>query len=210
MAIGASMTAAIVVAVVLALQQRSGATVVVAGVTVWVVVHMQVLLVPAAMLAALWAAMSRFRRARAARIQNEADLAALCDLTAVGLTGGLGIQPALEIACRHVGEQMAGDVLAVLRRGRVTGVAEAMSTAEGIGRRLYRVIGQASATGAPLLDSVVLLADSVSADLASTRLRAARRLPVTMLFPLTLLILPGFLLLTIAPAILDAFTRLEM
>jgi len=31
-----------------------------------------------------------------------------------------------------------------------------------------------------------------------------------MLFPLTLLILPGFLLLTIAPAILDAFTRLEM
>jgi hypothetical protein len=31
-----------------------------------------------------------------------------------------------------------------------------------------------------------------------------------MLFPLTLLILPGFLLLTIAPALLDALLQLEI
>jgi tight adherence protein C len=204
------MMLALVVAVVVALQRQSVARVVGAGTAAVVAMQMPVLLIPAAMLVALWAAVSRFRNARADRVHQEADLAALCDLTTVGLTGGLGIQPALEIASRHVGEKLAEDVLAVLRRARVEGVAHAMSNAEGIGSRLYRVIGQASATGAPLLGSVALLADTVSADLASTRLQAARRLPVTMLFPLTLLILPGFLLLTIAPAILDAFTRLEM
>jgi pilus assembly protein TadC len=46
--------------------------------------------------------------------------------------------------------------------------------------------------------------------LAASELEAVRKLPVTMLFPLTLLILPGFLLVAIAPAILDAFSRLEL
>jgi hypothetical protein len=31
-----------------------------------------------------------------------------------------------------------------------------------------------------------------------------------MLLPLTLLILPGFLLLTIAPAVMEAFSRLSL
>ena len=54
------------------------------------------------------------------------------------------------------------------------------------------------------------LADQLHADLAAHRLAAVRKLPVAMLFPLTLLILPGFLLLTVAPALFDAFAALEI
>jgi hypothetical protein len=49
----------------------------------------------------------------------------------------------------------------------------------------------------------------MNAEQASARLEAVRRVPVLMLFPLTILILPGFLLLAIAPAIIDAFSRLD-
>jgi pilus assembly protein TadC len=85
-----------------------------------------------------------------------------------------------------------------------------MTTAHGAGRRLYRVVGAAVATGSSLLDSVARLAHDFHSELAASELEAVRKLPVTMLFPLTLLILPGFLLVAIAPAILDAFSRLEL
>jgi hypothetical protein len=85
-----------------------------------------------------------------------------------------------------------------------------MAAAEGIGRDLYRTIGRTAATGAGVLDGVARIAAETSADVAAERLQAVRRLPVTMLFPLTLLILPGFMLLTIAPALLEAFRRLEI
>ncbi len=181
-----------------------------AGIVVLLAVEVPFLLLPATLGAVLVTAVSRVRSSRGRQIQNQADLAALCDLTAIGLTGGLGIQPALEIAISHVGDEMAGDVRSVLRRARVDGMGVVMLNADGIGQRLYRAVGQASATGAPLIGAVSHLADDLHADLAANRLRAVRRLPVTLLFPLTLLILPGFLLLTIAPAILDAFARLEM
>jgi len=184
-------------------------TAMVAGL-VLVTVEMPILLPPGMLLVALLAAVSRFRAARTRRLQVSADLAALCDLTAIGLTGGLGIQPALEIAIEHLGDEIADEVRSLLRQARIDGIAAAMSSTDGMGQRLYSVVGQASATGAPLLDSVASLADELHADMAADRLQAVRRLPVTMLFPLTLLILPGFLLLTIAPAILDAFARLEM
>ncbi len=68
----------------------------------------------------------------------------------------------------------------------------------------------AVASGQPVGDAVTTLADDINAELATQRLESVRRLPVAMLFPLTLLILPGFLLLTIAPSVLDAFSRLDL
>ena len=155
-------------------------------------------------------AVRRLRATQAGKTKAAADLAALCDLTAIGLTGGLGIQPALEIACGHIGPALADDIGQVLRQARVGGIAAAMLGAGGSGQRLYRVIGQAAATGAPMLTSVARLADDLHAEQATTRLQEVRRLPVALLFPLTLLILPGFLLLTIAPVIVDSLARLAI
>ena len=57
---------------------------------------------------------------------------------------------------------------------------------------------------------VAQLADDLTAELAARRLESVRRKPIAMLFPLTLLILPGFLLLAVAPAVLDALGRLDL
>lgn len=151
---------------------------------------------------------SRFR-ARA-REQLDEDVALLADLTALGLTGGLGVRQALETAAAGVGGELATEVSLLLRSAQVEGLAVATSRSTGVGRDLYRVIGRTMRSGASVVDQVTRVADDMHAAAATRRLERLRKVPVAMLFPLTLLILPGFLLLTVAPAIVDAFLHIEM
>lgn len=162
-------------------------------------------------LAAGGVVLARKLRARAERARMvDEEAAALAELTVIGLTGGLGIQTSLEIAARSVGGTVQAEVAALLRQARVGGLALTMGGAGGIGRDLYRAIGRAVATGSSLGETVTRIAHEANAEVVAARMQGVRRLPVMMLFPLTLLILPGFLLLTIAPALLAAFSRLEI
>ncbi len=176
---------------------------------VWSVVAAPGLVVPAGVLWLITAARSRLRRRELARQTASQDLASLAELTAIGLSGGLGIQSALELAADEVGGAIGAEANDVLRRMRIDGL-RAGGTMNGAGASLYRAIARAAASGSSLLDPVARIADELHADLAARRIEAVRRLPIAMLFPLTLLILPGFLLLTVAPALLEAFGRLEI
>ena len=155
-------------------------------------------------------ALRKLEAKRVAAADDVADLAVLCDLTALSLTGGLGLHAALELASAETGGRVGAEVSSALRLARVEGTAAAMAVADGIGRPLYRTLARTAATGAAALPSVVQLADDLSAELEGRRIEAVRRKPIAMLFPLTLLILPGFLLLAIAPAVLEAMGRLDM
>ncbi len=183
---------------------------VVAGVGVALVLtHFPAILLPILISVLVVAGRRRLRmRTEADRIRRE-DTATLAELTAIGLTGGLGLQPALALAADALGGPIGTEAEAVLRQVRVGG-AVTLATAGGSGGDLYRTMGRAAASGASLLGPVTRLADDLHAELATIRLQAVRRLPVTMLFPLTLLILPGFLLLTVAPAVLEGFSRLDL
>lgn len=138
------------------------------------------------------------------------ELAEVCDLTAIGLTGGLNIATALRIAAGAGEGAVAAELERILARSRIDGLGAVLATADGAGARLYQSVSRADATGGPMLQSVATLADELWSEQATAALVKARRLPVAMLLPLTLLILPGFLLLTIAPAVLDAFSRLSL
>ena len=138
------------------------------------------------------------------------ELAEVCDLAAIGLTGGLNTAIALQIAARASGGSVSGELERVLATARIDGLGEAMAAAGGDGTRLYQTVSRATATGGPMLQSVRALADELWAEQATAAVEKARKLPVAMLLPLTLLILPGYLLLTIAPAVLDAFSRLNL
>ncbi len=175
-----------------------------------VAVHAPLLAVLFVVLAAVHALRHRLRLAAARDHRKKADLGALCDLTAIALTGGLGLQPALAIAACHVGGDVEEEIEGLLRRGRIVGIATAMAAAEGAGSRLYRIIGRAARSGSPLREPIARLADDIESELETDELARVRRLPITMLFPLTMLILPGFMLLAIAPSILDAFDRLQL
>ncbi len=153
---------------------------------------------------------ARVRRTRQTKGSETAALAEICDLATICLTGGLGVEQSLAIASEHATGRLAMSVEDVLALSRVDGLAAGMASASGPGERLFRVVARAVAGGGPVVEPVRTLADQLWEEQAAAQLERARRLPVTMLFPLTLLILPGFMLLTIAPALFDAFARLNL
>jgi Flp pilus assembly protein TadB len=165
---------------------------------------------PVAAASGLVAAVRRWRRKRRLADRLVTDVTTLCDLVVIALTGGLGLRASLMLGAACVGGDLEHEVAGVLRRARVDGMSTAMAEATGAGRRLYRVLARAAATGSELVEPVRRIADEMNAEQATKRLETVRRVPVLMLFPLTTLILPGFLLLAIAPAIIDALTRLDL
>ena len=174
-----------------------------------VIVTMPSVAFPAAAAVGLVAAVRRWRRKRRLADRLAVDAATLCDLVVIALTGGLGLSASLVLGAAGVGGELGREVAGILRRARVDGMSAALAEATGAGRRLYRALARAAASGSELVEPVRRIADEMNAEQAAKRLESVRRAPVLMLFPLTTLILPGFLLLAIAPAIIDAFARLD-
>jgi pilus assembly protein TadC len=140
----------------------------------------------------------------------EADVGLLADLMALGLRAGLSLVQALRYAVPHVAGGLAAEVEDVLRCAGRSGTEAALAGAGGRAGRLYRLAARAAATGAPLADAVeAFAAERRHAD-HTRAVEAARRLPVRMLVPLALLILPGFVILAVGPALLEAVGRLRL
>jgi tight adherence protein C len=150
--------------------------------------------------AGLWMLVRRVLRPNT----GEGDEALLAELAALGLTAGLTFPAAVDAATTAV----PGDASDDLRRAgrRRADPANAPSDDPG----LFLVARRALATGAPLAPAVAGYATALRSEERSRRLAAARRLPVKLLFPLALLILPGFLMLTVGPALLGSLERLGL
>ena len=134
----------------------------------------------------------------------------LADQVVLGLRAGLTLEGALREAGTDLDPAMAGEVRGVLRAARHRGLRLALAGASGRGERLFRITADAVQTGAPLAPAVEALADELRHEDHARRMAAARRLPVRMLLPLALLILPGFVLVVIGPALLGSLARLEI
>jgi hypothetical protein len=142
-------------------------------------------------------------RWRARQPKGTDDRLLLADLAAIGLSAGLTFSGALTAAADHVSEETAIAVRRGLRSGDGRG-------AEGAAQELFALADRALVTGAPLLASIDGYVHSLRRDERAAAVERARRLPVKLLFPLALLILPGFLLLTVAPAFLAGIQRLGL
>jgi len=143
------------------------------------------------------------RRVLRPRIRED-DEAQLAELAALGLTAGLTFPAAVTAAT----EAVPGTESARLRRAGRIQADPASVPSEDPG--LFLVARRALATGAPLAPAVSGYATALRNEERSRQLTAARRLPVKLLFPLALLILPGFLLLTVGPAVLGSIERLGL
>jgi hypothetical protein len=132
------------------------------------------------------------------------DDAVLAELTALGLSAGLTFTAAASAAAGSVPGETSDRLRRALRNGR----ARDNDAANGQG--LMVVANRALMTGAPLQPAVSGYATTLRDEERSRELAAARRLPVKLLFPLALLILPGFLILTIGPAVLGSLERLGL
>ena len=156
--------------------------------------------------------LTRWRRQRQRRqeiVQARRDLATAGRILLVGLAGGMALPASLEMASAEVGTLIAQEMNAVLRVARREGMAGALAASAGsMTRPLFSRLALAHASGAPMVDGVAaFLAEERAVRRAEANERA-RRLPVTLMIPLGLLILPGFVVLFVGPIILASAREL--
>lgn len=180
----------------------------VVAIGVWVV--SPPLLVASAMAAGLRAISRRLRVRRASAAATRRELPLLGELVGLGLTAGLPFPAALAAAAGRLQSPLRGEVEMLVRAARSSGLELALAGSEGAGRDLYAAVASAMSTGAPVADGVRAFVAEAHARRRAAELTVARRLPVKLVVPLALLILPGFVLLTVAPAFVGAVERLGL
>jgi tight adherence protein C len=151
----------------------------------------------------------RLANRRVEEASVDANVTLLSELTMLGLNAGLTFSNALALGAEHVAVPLQREVQGILRRSYHSGPAIALGANEGRAAGLYLLAAQAAVTGAPIAIAVQSFVDDRRAEERAAALAAARRLPVRLLFPLALLILPGFMVLTVGPAVLSALERLS-
>lgn len=138
------------------------------------------------------------------------DIVLLSDLIVLGLLAGMPFAAALSVSARHVHPSLGDEIRRVMRCARVDGTAVTFASAKGPLARLLALAARAVSTGAPLAAAVAAFADEARNAERARAVADARRLAVRLLFPLTLLILPGFVVLVAGPVVLESLARLDL
>lgn len=139
---------------------------------------------------------------------SDDPISQLARLTALGVTAGLGLQEALSLAAGQIDRPIRAEIEDVLRSARKTGLMNASAAAVGDTGEMFRLLARSGATGAPVVQSLLAVADDRERSQLQAHRLAAKRLPLKLMLPLALLILPGFVLLLIGPTLVDAVGRL--
>ena len=162
-------------------------------------------------LALAWYSLHRRRAIRSERLAREAaerELELLTHSMLIGLSGGLSPAAALALARTSLRSPLGKEVDAVLRRSVQDGLTVSLLDAVGVGGRLFRQVGAAHLSGAPLGLALSALATEYRDAARALAVERARRLPVKMVIPLALLMLPGLLILMVGPLVLPSIVRL--
>ena len=150
----------------------------------------------------------RLRLARSAKADVAQEVGVLARLLLVGLSAGLPLQSALTHAHPELRDGLASDVAGVLKRSRVAGLAAALTSVAGPGSRLFSLVAGSVVSGASVAPVLVGFLHERAADEKAARMARARRLPIRLTIPLTLLILPGWVLLFVDPPFVQGIADL--
>ncbi len=157
-------------------------------------------------------AISRFRSgariSRLADVEREACFEA-SELVALGLAGGLSLAAAHRAALSHSAPEARAALSLLVQSMRDRGARRALMDDVGPMAGASRVLAAAAASGAAALPALEGHLETESHRRHTARVEVARRLPVRLLLPLTLLVLPGFVLLTVGPTVVSSLARLN-
>lgn len=128
------------------------------------------------------------------------DLPLFVDLVALGVGAGLSFRAAFLQAADAVHPSLRDEAI---RSMRGTGDGENVA-------RLISIARRAAESGASVAVELAAYADELRASDREAALARLRRLPIRLLFPLALLILPGFLLMALGPTLSAALQRLGL
>ena len=157
--------------------------------------------------------MARFRSWEQSRVRKKRatfDPVVVGRVVQMALAGGLPLSAGLALAIDEVGELVGAELKATLRAARREGMAAAMGASTGpLLTQLFGRIALAQSSGAPMQEAVAGYLADARATRREMALEQARRLPVTLMIPLGLLILPGFVLLFVGPIVLNSLMDLS-
>lgn len=159
----------------------------------------------------LWWAVARFRRsARLAATRRAEAAGALeaAELLGLGLTGGLSVAAAHRLALDHAPHAVAPALRSLVSRMSEQGITAALDADSGPLAGSSAVLAAASASGAPVIPALHAHVVQEHHRRHTEAVERARRLPIRLLIPLTLLVLPGFVLITVGPTVADSLARL--
>lgn len=164
---------------------------------------------------ALGTPMVAARRARARHESGLRDqLPDVVDLLALTTAAGLPVSASLQAVDDRPGGPLGaalGQAAALVRRGGSTSQALAMIAEVGDpARPLVDALAQHDRYGTPLLPALERVAIEARARRRRQAEEAARRLPVTLLFPLVLTTFPAFVLLTVVPLLAGSLGSLSL
>lgn len=127
-------------------------------------------------------------------------------LLLVGLRSGQSVLASLVEASRALPRYAA--LRSAARVARVSGLVESLPFADDGLRPLLAQLTRAQRSGASLSGAVRRMLDTELASEKARRIARARALPVKLMLPVTLLMLPGLVLLLYGPSLLSMFSEL--
>ena len=143
--------------------------------------------------------------AAAARIE---ELLAV-ELVASGVEAGVSFDVSVETAIRHIREPAASQMSRQIRVSHRTVLTDDIENPSPVDM-MFRAAKSSATSGAPLSTDLRALSDSERDRDDAVQRERLERLPVKMLFPLAFLILPGFLLVAVAPSVIGGISKLTL
>ena len=156
----------------------------------------------------------RIVRMRVEQSSGRSEQILAADLVASGVEAGVSFDEAVSVASDFLPTSVASEMRTMARLSHhATGPHGDTAVEDGdrsVVDEMFRLSRRSSATGAPLVQGLRSLAEAERARDAAERLERLERLPVKLLFPLAFLILPGFLLVAVVPALVSGISKLSL
>jgi hypothetical protein len=147
----------------------------------------------------------RISRRRGSGTTANRDAVLAIELVGLGVTSGLPFRNAAALTAKQMDDPVAHEIVQALRSVNA-GRPPSFTLADV--QSMFGAARASETTGMPIAAMLNALAlDRRKAAAAAAREKLAK-LPVKMLFPLALLILPGFVLLTVVPPLMSGLSRL--
>ena len=127
-------------------------------------------------------------------------------LLLVEMRSGRSVLASLQATSRRLPEDAA--LRRVARMATVSGLIPALSVCDERLRPVVAQLARAQKSGASLAPAMRTMLERDLAEFRSDRLAAARALPVKLMIPVTLVMLPGLVLLLYAPNLIRIFRQL--
>ena len=143
-------------------------------------------------------------RLRPEAVALTADLLAMAG--SAGLTPYLAIEVAVRFGPAPVAERLDAALSAAASGLSLADALDAEARHSAALQPLLALLAASERSGAPVAAPLVRLAAATRAQSRRRAMARARTVPVRLLFPLVFLVLPAFLLLTVAPVVLASLT----